>query len=172
MRFPGKFVPAVPAMVNINVLAANGAAFTAGLTLILSPDGGNQIVTLTVIKSGVPTSTQLLIADATTPIGIKDEIAAACSRNTSLAEWFERSFPSDTTLNLKNSYNDPLGFNIPGKVGSIAAVAGTCVAAGKLSTTVVSEGKNFVPGYLFVPMRGNRWVPAINYPESMQPLPP
>lgn len=175
MRFPGKFVPAVPAVIAINILADSGADIDAGDTLILQTSAATT-ETLTVIKVGEPTANELLIPDSHTPAQIYAAIVNAIEANTELADGFECAdgtpvAPAHNQLLLKNSYNDPLGFNLPGATGAILPT-GTAVDDGKLSVAIASPGKNFVPGYLFVPMRGGRWVPAINYPASLIPEAP
>lgn len=164
-RFPGKFVPGKPAVTLVQVIAANGAAIANGRTLILRAFSG-YTVTLTFHKSGGAPANPITYTDGSTTEQIAAAIVAAIEANVDAAAWFEVTNLGAGELHLKNTLNDPIGFNLAGAGGALAAT-GTSVTPGECGASVLVTGRNYVPGYLFVPMRGNRWVPAINYPANL-----
>jgi hypothetical protein len=170
MRFPGKFVPGDSAITLVQVAAATGADIANGRTLILHA-GGDDDVTLTFHKSGGAPANPITYTDLSTTVEMAAAIVAAIAANPDAAAWFEVTNLGAGELHLRNTYNDPLGFNLAGTAGAVAAT-GTSVTPGEVTASVLDAGKDFVPGYIFVPMRGGHWAPAINYPASLKPVAP
>jgi hypothetical protein len=168
-RFPGKFVPGEAAITYVQVHAETGADIDNGRLLVLhAGQGEGTEITLVFHKSGMAPSNPITYTDESTTEQIAAAIVAAIEANPDAAEWFKVENLGAGELHLTNTYNDPLGFNLAGAAGAVAAT-GSSITPGELSAGVLEEGRNFVPGFLFVPMRGGRWVPAINYPASLRP---
>lgn len=168
MRYPNKFVPAIPCVFGIGVLAASGADIANGDTLTLVAAPGVEGAELTFHKSGGAPANPITIVDGDNAIEIAAAILAAIVAEPLSAALFDAVQESSEVV-LRNTYNDPLGFNLAGAAGNIACT-GTALDVDKLVQNAPRcAGRNFTPGYIYVPLPKNRWAPAIHYPASLQP---